>query len=67
MAPLQSDLAMVALLGIPHVERDGHPLLLRLNHLTAEERAAALAAHIGAMQTPKAWLAAHPSDAELGS
>jgi hypothetical protein len=45
VVPLQSDLAMVALLGIPHVERNGHHYFFGLEHLTGEERAAALRRH----------------------
>ena len=45
VVPLQSDLAMVALLGIPHVERNGHHYFFGLNHLQPEEQEAALAHH----------------------
>jgi hypothetical protein len=45
IVPLQSDLAIVALLGIPHVERNGHHYFFGLEHLTREERAAAVAHH----------------------
>ena len=45
VVPLQSDLAMVALLGIPHVERNGHHYFFGLDHLTREERVAAVAHH----------------------
>jgi L-alanine-DL-glutamate epimerase-like enolase superfamily enzyme len=45
VVPLQSDLALVALLGIPHVERNGHHYFFGLDHLTMEEREAALAHH----------------------
>ena len=37
--------ALVALLGIPHVERNGHHYFFGLDHLTMEEREAALAHH----------------------
>jgi hypothetical protein len=42
---LQADLAMVALLGIAHVERNGHHYFRGLGHLSEPEKAAALAAH----------------------
>jgi hypothetical protein len=42
---LQADLAMVALLGIDHVERNGHHYFHGLGHLGAAEQHAALAAH----------------------
>jgi hypothetical protein len=42
---LQADLAMVALLGIGHVERNGHHYFRGLGHLGPAEKAAALAAH----------------------
>jgi hypothetical protein len=42
---LQADLASVALLGITHVERNGHHYFRGLGHLSAAEKAAALAAH----------------------
>jgi hypothetical protein len=45
VVPLQADLAAVALLGISHVERNGHHYFRGLGHLTAAERTAALAAH----------------------
>lgn len=45
VVPLQADLASVALLGIPHVERNGHHYFFGLDHLTREEQAAALAGH----------------------
>ena len=42
---LQADLASVALLGIDHVERNGHHYFRGLGHLSAAEKAAALAHH----------------------
>ena len=45
VVPLQADLASVALLGIPHVERNGHHYFFGLDHLTGDEQAAALASH----------------------
>jgi hypothetical protein len=42
---LQADLAMVALLGIDHVERNGHHYFHGLGHLGAAEQQAALSAH----------------------
>ncbi len=45
VVPLQADLALVALLGIPHVERNGHHYFFGLDHLTQEEQAAALDRH----------------------
>jgi hypothetical protein len=45
VVPLQADLASVALLGIPHVERNGHHYFFGLNHLTREEQAVALNKH----------------------
>jgi hypothetical protein len=42
---LQADLAMVALLGIDHIERNGHHYFRGLDHLSAAERDAALGAH----------------------
>jgi hypothetical protein len=45
VVPLQADLAAVALLGIAHVERNGHHYFRGLGHLPVAEKAAALAAH----------------------
>ena len=45
VVPLQADLAVVATLGIDHVERNGHHYFRGLQHLTAGERDAALARH----------------------
>ena len=45
VVPLNADLASVALLGIPHVERNGHHYFLGLDHLPAAEQQAALADH----------------------
>ncbi len=45
IVPLQSDLAMVALLGIAHVERNGHHYFFGLDHLPPEEQAEALTHH----------------------
>jgi hypothetical protein len=45
IAALQADLAMVALLGIDHVERNGHHYFRGLGHLSAAEKAAAVAHH----------------------
>jgi hypothetical protein len=42
---LQADLASVALLGIHHVERNGHHYFYGLGHLSAAEQADALARH----------------------
>ncbi|HEX5795008.1 MAG TPA: hypothetical protein VFY19_04145 [Geminicoccaceae bacterium] len=42
---LQADLAAVALLGIGHVERNGHHYFRGLGHLSAAEKAEALATH----------------------
>jgi hypothetical protein len=42
---LQADLASVALLGIGHVERNGHHYFRGLGHLSAAEKADALARH----------------------
>jgi len=42
---LQADLAAVALLGITHVERNGHHYFRGLGHLTEAEKADALARH----------------------
>jgi hypothetical protein len=42
---LQADLASVALLGINHVERNGHHYFRGLGHLSAAEKAEALARH----------------------
>jgi L-alanine-DL-glutamate epimerase-like enolase superfamily enzyme len=42
---LQADLAAVALLGIIHVERNGHHYFRGLGHLSAAEKAEALARH----------------------
>ena len=42
---LQADLAVVALLGIDHVERNGHHYFRGLSHLSAAEKAAALTNH----------------------
>jgi hypothetical protein len=47
VVPLQADLAAVALLGIGHVERNGHHYFRGLGHLPEAEKAAALAAHPG--------------------
>ncbi|MFC4352633.1 mandelate racemase [Fodinicurvata halophila] len=45
VVPLQADLAVVATLGIPHVERNGHHYFRGLDHLPGETQEAALAAH----------------------
>jgi L-alanine-DL-glutamate epimerase-like enolase superfamily enzyme len=45
VVPLQADLASVALLGITHVERNGHHYFRGLGHLSDAEKTAALAAH----------------------
>jgi hypothetical protein len=45
VVPLQADLATVALLGIDHVERNGHHYFRGLGHLPEAEKAAALGAH----------------------
>ncbi|WDR02896.1 mandelate racemase [Devosia algicola] len=45
VVPLQADLAVVATLGISHVERNGHHYFAGLDHLPQTERAAALARH----------------------
>jgi hypothetical protein len=45
VVPLQADLAAVALLGIAHVERNGHHYFRGLGHLPEAEQAAALALH----------------------
>ena len=45
VVPLQADLASVALLGITHVERNGHHYFRGLGHLSEAEKTAALAAH----------------------
>src|SRR5690606_7703905 len=42
---LQADLAVVAALGIAHVERNGHHYFRGLDHLPPTEAKAALAAH----------------------
>jgi hypothetical protein len=42
---LQADLAAVALLGIDHVERNGHHYFRGMGHLSAAEKADALARH----------------------
>ncbi|MAZ04554.1 MAG: mandelate racemase [Sneathiella sp.] len=47
VVPLQADLAVVATLGIPHVERNGHHYFAGLSHLPAAEREAALDHHAG--------------------
>ena len=43
--PLQQDLCVVATLGLPHVERNGHHYFRGLAHLPPADREAALAAH----------------------
>jgi hypothetical protein len=45
VVPLQADLASVALLGITHVERNGHHYFRGLGHLSEAEKTAALTAH----------------------
>jgi hypothetical protein len=45
VVPLQADLASAALLGIDHVERNGHHYFRGLGHLSAGEKGQALAAH----------------------
>ena len=45
VVPLHQDLAHAAALGIGHVERNGHHYVRGLDHLTAGEQAACLAAH----------------------
>jgi hypothetical protein len=47
VVPLQADLASVALLGITHVERNGHHYFRGLGHLSEAEKAAALEHHPG--------------------
>lgn len=42
---LQQDLALVAALDLPHVERNGHHYFHGLSHLSEAERAAAVARH----------------------
>lgn len=43
--PLLQDLAVVSLLGLPHVERNGHHYFRGSDHLTDEERAHLTGAH----------------------
>ncbi|MCA8931762.1 MAG: mandelate racemase [Rhodospirillaceae bacterium] len=45
VVPLQADLAVVATLGIGHVERNGHHYFHGLDHLPKAEQEAALARH----------------------
>jgi hypothetical protein len=45
VVPLQQDLATVAVLGIGHVERNGHHYVRGLGHCTPADRRAALARH----------------------
>ncbi|MZR32301.1 mandelate racemase [Sneathiella litorea] len=45
--PLQADLAVIATLGIPHVERNGHHYFCGLDHLPEAEWTAALSHHAG--------------------
>jgi hypothetical protein len=45
VVPLQADLASVALLGIRHVERNGHHYFRGLGHLSDGEKAEALESH----------------------
>jgi L-alanine-DL-glutamate epimerase-like enolase superfamily enzyme len=45
VVPLHADLAAVALLGIDHVERNGHHYFRGLGHLSEGEKTAALKAH----------------------
>jgi hypothetical protein len=45
VVPLQADLASVALLGITHVERNGHHYFRGLGHLSDAEKTAAVTAH----------------------
>lgn len=45
VVPLQADLASVALLGIDHVERNGHHYLTGMRHLTEAAAEAALRRH----------------------
>ena len=45
IVPVQSDLALVATLGLAHVERNGHHYHRGLGYLPAAEQRAALAAH----------------------
>lgn len=47
VVPLQADLAVIATLGIPHVERNGHHYFCGLDHLPESEWAAALKQHAG--------------------
>ena len=47
---LQADLASVAMLGIGHVERNGHHYFRGLGHLSESEKAEALARHPGLYQ-----------------
>ena len=45
VVPLQADLAVVATLGIPHVERNGHHYFTGLDHLPDTEQESALINH----------------------
>lgn len=45
VVPLNQDLCMVAALGLPHVERNGHHYFRGLDHLPAKQAAAAAEAH----------------------
>jgi hypothetical protein len=45
VVPLQQDLAAMDILGLPHVERNGHHYFHGLDHLTSEEREECLRGH----------------------
>jgi hypothetical protein len=47
VVPLQADLAVIATLGIPHVERNGHHYFCGLDHLPEAEWKSALEHHAG--------------------
>lgn len=47
VVPLQADLAVIATLGIPHVERNGHHYFCGLDHLPEAEWTSALDYHAG--------------------
>jgi hypothetical protein len=66
---LQADLASVALLGIDHVERNGHHYFRGLGHLSAAEKDAALARHpdLYARRGDEAFLEIRSGQLAIGS
>jgi L-alanine-DL-glutamate epimerase-like enolase superfamily enzyme len=65
VVPLQADLAVVATLGISHVERNGHHYFCGLDHLPEAEREAALSDHPGLYERTNTSIALKIEDGSL--